>query len=181
MLRRVLEDEDLLRGQGRWSKPTSSPESTEKPESNEGQLTEEDLYRAFAHSQFEKAERSISEFFKTFSEEEWEEAKQASEWEKLSGRKTIFLPPPEEGYTETVTKNEYVDAEGNIHVKTEVLRKSAQGFEIMRRVNHSIQSPPHQNDNAEERVVEVPQQTPKREAKTKDEQGVKESSGWFWK
>ncbi|KAK3356974.1 hypothetical protein B0T25DRAFT_537945 [Lasiosphaeria hispida] len=183
-LRRVLEDEEVLkRFEQRRPRPTLRPELDKEPESSEDQLTEEDLYRAFsqsAHAQFEKAERSIYEFFKIVSEQESEEAEQALEWEKLSGRKAASLPPAEDGYTKTVTKNEYMDAKGNIHVKTEVSRKNAQGVEIMRRVNHSIRSPPYRND-AEEGVVEVPQQAEKQEVRPMDEQRVKESNGWFWK
>ncbi|KAK0646383.1 hypothetical protein B0T16DRAFT_413311 [Cercophora newfieldiana] len=181
--------ETLRKGEELWKKEVAPKiERIREVVMDEGPETEEDAYRAAGAGAVErrlskekekqvlsKGWDDLFEVFKHIGEEEEKprEVRVISSWERTK--------PTWSGGTKTVSKKEYVDEDGAMHVETVVSVKNAEGQETSRRVSHSVRSESSSPDETQrdgtkqqhadgsdgrEGVVPVKDET--------------KPSGWFW-
>ncbi|KAK3374916.1 hypothetical protein B0H63DRAFT_526210 [Podospora didyma] len=142
--------------------------------------TEQDLYSVI-RSAFHDSERSLSNFLKSFSEGKRVEQQQPKHYQG-PGQQTDIVKDAR-GWTKSVTKSEFIDENGGLHVKTETVHKDADGREVGRESSYSFQqtSQSHYNGNTRGgKSVRESDDTGKRE----DDDGAKpeeKARGWFWK
>lgn len=173
-LGKVLEDEISSFGQGR--RPSERHQNKEGQEQDP--KTEEDLYST-VQSAYHDAERSLSNFIKSFSGgrwgfEPWRNDIKPSDTNAASGNE---IREDESGKTVKSTE-EFVDAFGNLHVKTEIRRTDWDGNEVASETHYSVRPVP-QTRKVEE---ESPEKGSREEASPgQDEKKQEDKSGWFWK
>ncbi|KAL1872776.1 hypothetical protein VTK73DRAFT_1326 [Phialemonium thermophilum] len=141
--------------------------------------TEDDLY-SLVQSAFHDAERSLSTFMKSFSQGRWGFETWNPEWTRLGSEKIDQAPAEtevhEDEWGKTVkSKKEFVDAFGNLHVKTEICRTDVHGNEVSKETHYSVR-PVSPSRKAQ---VEAPGKESGETAQAEEEQDKK--SGWFWK
>lgn len=171
-LGKVLEDE--VSSFGRRRKPDDHQPTKEGQE--QGPETEDDLYST-VQSAFHDAERSLSTFIKSFSGGRWGFEPWPSDANPGSNTQNDEVREDDSGRTVKTTK-EFVDAFGNLHVKTEIRRTDWDGNEIARETNYSVR-PLSQARKAQEE----PSEKESREdvGLVQDERQGEKKSGWFWK
>ena len=143
---------------------TSSEASSKEPE------TEGDLFSVIS-SAFADADKSLSTFFKTFTDGsvktdfstsfEKQEKYSNSEGDDSKSERTVK------------STEEHVDEYGNLHTKTEIKRLSADGQEIGRETHYSIRPVPQNTKDSEangDETEHIPRNVESQKA-----------SGWFWK
>lgn len=138
--------------------------------------TEEDLYSS-VRSAFRDGQESLSNFFKSLSDER--EPRPDAQISGPQESTTQF----KDGSTKTVTRNEYVDDTGAVHVKVVVSVKNAEGVEVSRSVQHSIRSQSQSQPKTTGTTINNDEEEPKHiesSEKTQDSKGGKKSGGWFW-
>jgi len=142
----------------------------------EAAKTEEDLYSS-VRSAFRDGQESLSSFFKSLSDER--EPKPDAQVSRPQESTAQF----KDGSTKTVTRNEYVDDTGAMHVKVVVSIKNAEGVEVSRSVQHSIRSQSQSQPKTAKAIVNNGDEEPKQiegGKKTQEGEGGTKSGGWFW-
>ncbi|KAK4106712.1 hypothetical protein N658DRAFT_491343 [Parathielavia hyrcaniae] len=133
--------------------------------------TENDLY-SVVQSAFQESERSLSKFFRSFSEA-WR-IDTLPEPKPASPPKTEITEVAENGITKKTTKREFVDKDGNTHSKIETTWTDQDGRIVMRQVHSSMGRSEHW-EKAENR-------TPRQDKVTAEElKEHRKEGGWFWK
>jgi hypothetical protein len=170
----VLEDEvkglEQL-GKGGEKSRIKDETATEKKEKDDAPETESDLYSVI-QSAFHESERSLSNFFKSFSEG-WRQD-HPPEPKPAFPPKTETTEVVEDGITKKTTKKEFVDKHGNTHSKIETTWTDQDGRVVMRQMHSSMGRSEHW-----ERTESRPAEQVKEKVEEPKEQ--RKEGGWFWK
>ncbi|KAK0629851.1 hypothetical protein B0T17DRAFT_506367 [Bombardia bombarda] len=187
ILSMVFEDEipSLLFGQGQKKERTRSLQEVDADGSEQQQQdklqsqTEEELYSVI-QSAFHESERSLSTFMKTFAEGKWRDDDQTRVTKPIPGQ---WTGDAKFGETKTVTKEEFVDESGNVHLKTEVIKKNAEGRETSRQTHYSVRHVSSTGTSSPEEVKETTTDSiaPKEVVPRYDDEKEQKKAGWFWK
>ncbi|KAK3333418.1 hypothetical protein B0T19DRAFT_483478 [Cercophora scortea] len=172
VLGKVLEDEVRafpFGGKGEERKPREGAEDDDKE-------TEEDLYTVI-QSAFHESERSLANFIKSFAE-----GAKRNEDERKRERRTTLDEKEDKGTKTHTSRSEFVDDEGNVHVRTETTRTSADGTEVYRETSYTVRPaattrPRSSSGEVEEEKLEREEALHKKE----DEKAERRKAGWFWK
>ncbi|KAK4123888.1 hypothetical protein N657DRAFT_645495 [Parathielavia appendiculata] len=168
----VLEDiKTLPRAVWEDEKPRGK-DDTAKEKRNSAPETENDLY-SVVQSAFQESERSLSNFFKSFSDA-WR-TDSLPEPKPASPPKTETTEVVQDGITKKTTKRDFVDKHGNTHSKTETTWTDKDGRVVMRQVYSSMGRSEHWDKAEEDRTTRRDKET------TEELKEQRKEGGWFWK
>ena len=175
-LGKVLEDEISSFGQRR--RPREDRPKTDSD--GEAPKTEADLYDT-VRSAYYDAERSLSTFVKSFTDGKWRFEPWGDD-AKAGGTNAPSEEVREDKSGKTVTStNEYVDAFGNLHSKTEVRRTDWDGNVVATETHYFVRPAPQTRKVEQEPQEERPREEPPEKARRGQDEKQDGKDGWFWK
>jgi hypothetical protein len=179
-LSKVIEDEvQALEQFGKPDQKSRRKDDTAAEKKETAPETEGDLY-SFIQSAFHESERSLSNFFKSFSEA----------WRLDNPHKPKPASPPktetteviEDGITKKTTKEEFVDKHGNTHCKTETTWTDQDGRVVMRQVHSSMGRSEHWEKTESRPTEQVEKSVEEKVEEHKEHRKEqRKEGGWFWK
>ncbi|KAK3692074.1 hypothetical protein B0T22DRAFT_3497 [Podospora appendiculata] len=183
VLGRVLEDEVRSFPFGGGGKRRDGDTAREGADGGgDDKETEEDLY-AVIQSAFRESERSLASFIRSFAEGAWRGNHADEEGEERREVRTWPDQQKQEKGTQTHTsRSEFVDDEGNAHVRTETTRTRADGTEVYRETSYTVRPATRRTRSSAGGVEEETEGEEEALHKKEDEKTAQQKAGgWFWK